>query len=398
MGSLDSMGSMGSTRCVPLREALARRVRGPLGHIRAARRVLGLALAASLGGACADKSSEQAADLGVDPSDLSGVAADAGAGGRDLPANPDGAVSAACRGEEAPGRSYKLATRSLLLPTQARGFAVDLDGDGRPDNQLKNLLAVIAAAGLDLQAQIDLAVEAGQTVSLLQLRSTDPATSGCVGVTLGLAQPSGPGAQPRYDGTDTFTVEGKLAPGSGRLTAGRFEMTPPRAQKAADETAVELRLTLSPGSVLTLPLRGAHVEGTFTKSGAVWLLRDGALHGAVSQKDVEQRLVPMIADQVTMLINRDPTSATAQVLIGLFESKTDPASVAKCMVPANCCRTSPGTCKILPAEVSVSAVGTLLAPDIEVLDDAGRWQPSAGGRAYDALSVGLGIEAITAAF
>lgn len=384
-----------------MREALTRRFcgRGPLATGgRAGRLVRGLALVAALGGACAGKGGEQAADQGTVPSDLSGAVLDLGAGGRDLGRAPDGAASAGCRGEEAPGRTYKLATRSLLLPTQARAFAVDLDGDGRPDNQLKSLLAVIAAAGLDLQGQLDLAVEAGQTVSLMQLRSVDTTTSDCVGVMLGLAQPSGPGAQPKYDGTDTFTVEGKLSPGSGRLTTGRFDMTPPRDQKAADETAVELRLTLSPGSVLTLPLRGAHIEGKLERSGTVWLLRDGALHGAVSQRDVEQRLVPTIADQVTMLINRDPASATAQVLIGLFESKTDPTSVAKCMVAANCCRTSPGTCKILPAEVSASAIGTLLAPDIEVLDDAGRWQPSAGGRAYDALSVGLGIEAVTAAF
>lgn len=380
-----------------MRDALTRGLFRGQASQRAGWRLLlggGLALLA----ACSGKAGEQAADLGAPSSDLAGVVLDLGAGGRDLAAAPDGSVSAGCRGEEAPGRSYKLATRSLLLPTQARAFATDLDGDGRPDNQLKNLLAVISAAGLDLQAQIDLAVEAGQTVSLLQLRTVDTTTSDCVGVMLGVATPSGPGAPPRYDGTDTFTVEGKLAPGSGRLSTGSFAMTPPRDQKAADETTVELRLTLSPGSILTLPLRGAHIEGTLERLGAGWRLRDGALHGAVSQKDVEGRLVPIIADQVTMLINRELTSSTAQVLIGLFESKTDPTSVAKCMVPANCCRTSPGTCKILPAEVSASAVGTLLAPDIEVLDDAGRWQPSAGGRAYDALSVGVGIDAVTATF
>ena len=68
------------------------------------------------------------------------------------------------------------------------------------------------------------------------------------------------------------------------------------------------------------------------------------------------------------------------------------------MVAANCCRTSPATCLILPAEVAASPVGSVLAPDVEVLDASNKWAPVSGGTSYDAMSFGMGFTAITAIY
>lgn len=338
-------------------------------------------------------------DGGVDPLDLAGGGpiGEMGTPPRDLAMPPD-LSSTSCRGTEAPGKLYSLATNRLQLPGSGQSYAFDIDGDGRAENQIKNIVSILSASGLQIQSAIDDAVEAGQIVSLAQIKSGDPMNSSCVGALVGMAQPRGPGAQPRYDGTDSFMIEGKLAAGTGKLSGGRLETARPKDQLAADELTLNLRLTFGPGLTIALPVRGAHLEGQLEQTGAVWRLRNGALHGAVSKQDIDGKLVPLIANQLTVLINNDPMSSTTQTLINLFESKTGAASVAKCMVAANCCRTSPNTCFILPAEVLDSPIGGILAPDIEVLDPSGKWQPSGGGKSYDALSIGLGFEAITATF
>lgn len=338
-------------------------------------------------------------DGGGEPPDLAGGGpmGDMGTPPRDLAMPPD-LSSASCRGSEAPGKVYSLATNRLQLPSSGMSYAFDIDGDGRAENQIKNIINVLSTAGLQIQTAIDDAVDAGQIVSLAQLKSGDPVNSTCVGALVGMAQPRGPGSPPRYDGTDSFVIEGKLAAGTGKLSAGRLETARPKDQLAAEELTLNLRLSFGPGLTITLPVRGAHLEGQLEMTGAVWRLRNGALHGAVSKQDIDGKLVPLIANQLTVLINGDPMSSTTQTIISLFESRTGAASVAKCMVAANCCRTSPSTCFILPAEVLDSAIGGILAPDVEVLDPAGKWQPSGGGKSYDALSIGLGFEAITATF
>lgn len=317
-----------------------------------------------------------------------------------LPLPPDLSPSYSCRGSDAPGAGFPLAVSQLTLPSSSGGksFAADLDGDGRPDNQLKSILDTLALGGFELQTSLDQAIADGALVNLIALRTAKTDTSPCVGVLLGQAEPRKTGQpRPKFDGTDMFTL-GLKPPAllAGKLAAGMLSTTAPKDQKATEEQVFELRLALS-GLDLTLPLRGAHIEGTLEADGVNWRIRNGALHGAISQQDVDGRLLPGIADGLTKLIHSDPFSSTTQTLINLFESKTGTASVTKCMVAASCCRTSPTTCTILPEEVKNSPIGGVLAPDVHVLDDKGKWAPVPRGTP-NGLSVGVGFSAISASF
>ena len=149
-------------------------------------------------------------------------------------------------------------------------------------------------------------------------------------------------------------------------------------------------------------MRGVHVEGTVSKTGGLWRVQSGVLHGVISKTDIDGTIIPAFADLLTQLIHNDTSAGipgnTAKALIGLFEPTTGAASIAKCMVAANCCRISPATCFIVPAEVADSPVGGVLSPDVEVLDGSDRWAPKSGGRNYNAMSFGICFSAVTASF
>lgn len=336
------------------------------------------------------------ADPGIKPPDLRR--------GPDLtPAPPD--LSATCRGRGAPGIFYQLATDAILLPktTGGRTYALDYDGDGKPENQLKNLANVIALAGLDLQSALDAAVASGDGIELFGVSTLDPSNSTCVGVEGNLAKPPGMGTpRPKFDGSDVFFPDmGLGAQLTGMLTAGQLSTTVPPRLSAAEEPQLLLRLALGGGSVL-LPLRGVHIEGTLTQTGGVWRIQNGVLHGVITKTTIDTVLVPLVANILTELIHKDTVMGvpgdTAKAVIGLFETKTGPASIAKCMVPVNCCRVSPETCFISPAEVTDSSIGGVLAPDVQVLDTGDHWAPVPGGRTYNAMSFGIGFTAVTATY
>ena len=149
---------------------------------------------------------------------------------------------------------------------------------------------------------------------------------------------------------------------------------------------------------LTLPLHGLHIEGTLERSGTLVRIKQGMLHGVISATDLDMRLIPAIADQITRLINSDPMSSTTMTIIGLFENMANAVTKTKCMTASKCCKTSPATCVILPQEVKMSVVGGVLTPDVEVFDGGGAWKPVPGGRSPNAMTLGVGFTAVTASF
>lgn len=329
--------------------------------------------------------------------------------GTDLPAGTDlaaggdmkgadGGASFTCRGTDAPGVTYKLVTDSLILPkTSGTGtYMYDFDGDGRLENKLKSLIQVIALAGLDLQASVDTAVASGATLQLAGVTTSDFMSSTCSGVLLVPAKPTL--SPPKFDGMDVLDKE--MTPSAtliGAITASKLSTKASKDLLAAEDSPLELSLSLS-GMTLTLPLHGLQIEGTLERSGALVRIKQGVLHGVISATDLDMRLVPAIADQLTRLINSDPMSSTTMTIISLFENMANAVTKTKCMTPSKCCKTSPATCVILPQEVKLSPVGSVLAPDVEVFDGGGAWKPVPGGRSPNALTLGVGFTAVTASF
>ena len=336
-------------------------------------------------------------DLAAPPADLSG--SDGSVSHGDL-ASPDLRPPHVytCRGLDAPGTLYKGATSAIRLPTTAKTYALDLDGDGRADNQLKSILQTLSLVGLTPQAEIDSAVAAGTIVYLAGVTTAATDNSTCAGVTLHFAKPRGVGdPSPKYDGTDVFTPDVSLdAELTGKITAGVLTTTLPTALTSTSESRIDLNLSVL-GMKVSLPLRGTHLQGTLMDVGGKLSIQNAELHGAVNQKDIDGTLVPAVATLVTQLINGDPTSTTSATLINLFENTANAVSATKCMVAKDCCHTSPSTCKILPDEIKISLVGNVLKSDIHAFGTADEWAPATTGT-KNGLSIGVGIGTVPASW
>jgi hypothetical protein len=310
----------------------------------------------------------------------------------DLKAPPD--LAPACGGPV-----YKYATNALRLPTNANAYSIDIDGDGRADNQLKNLLSAISAAGFDLQTAMDQSVADGQVVLLGALAAEDLTNIACARLDLNEAQPrAGAEPRPKYDGTDTFKVAAGKMPAQlrGEIKTAQLDTTQPPRLAADDVPRLEIGLPLFIGTFVRLPLYGVHVQGKVDQRGVT----TGQIHGVIRKEDIDKRVIPSIAEALTQIIRSDPMSATTRTLIQLFEDTADnPVSKTKCdTMPMACCAKSPTTCTILPEEVAGNAlIASLLAPDVQVFDGM-KWKPVPRGTQKDAMSVGLGFTAVKASF
>jgi hypothetical protein len=235
----------------------------------------------------------------------------------------------------------------------------------------------------------------------------------CGSITMGLANAPAMGdPAPKFDGTDTFKIgTGMTATLYGGITAGKFTSVASKDQTPATEPKVTLLLPLSMGNTLNLQLRGAHVEGTLAMEGGVLKIKNGAIHGVLSQMDIDTNIIPLVAGMLSQLIHNDSPAGTpgdtAKAIIGLFEQKSGDASKAKCAANiADCCGPAapagmmghPDTCKITVDEVKQSSIGGVLAPDVQVLDAQGNWKPVAGGKMYNGMSVGIGFTSVKASF
>mgnify|MGYP000087110753 CR=1 FL=1 len=325
------------------------------------------------------------------------AAASAGCGGDDMMSEEK------CTADKVSGSSTQYATSDLRLPQSSgsKTYAYDFNKDGKTENQLKTLIQAVTVAGLNLQDSVSKAVADGEAVILGELKASDLTSTNCAGVTLSLADPPAMGAKPPvFDGSDTFKV-GKVMGVKlyGKITDGKLSTTASADQAAEDEQRIEINLPLAMGMNLPLALRGVHIEGTVAMDKGQPVLKDGQLHGVISQKDIDGKIVPLVAKLVSGLVNKDPMGSSTKTIVNLFENQMNQVSKDKCMnTPAKCCKTNPMTCEILDAEIKLSPVGSVLSSDIEAFDSTDRWAPSKENKNKNGMSVGLGFSMIKAKF
>lgn len=298
----------------------------------------------------------------------------------------------------APGSLYQYVTNNVYLPSGVMTYGIDIDGNGKADNQFAKLTGVIGSQ-VDLQTPITAAVRSGDLLLGLAVRAAS-FNNACAAVdSIPLAKLVPP---PRFDGTDQLSPQAvPLAALYGAIgdplpdtptgnPSGQLSTVLSAKLTNQDPQSLTLQIPLWLGA-LPLTLQGVHVQARIDDRG----LLSGQLHGAISMTDVDTKILPTMATLSTLAINRDPNGSTAKTIIQLFEDQNNPVSQKKCMVAADCCATSPMTCKILPAEVAGPA---LLAPDVEVFDAAGRWAPVPNGANKNGLSVGMGFTAVRATY
>jgi hypothetical protein len=278
-----------------------------------------------------------------------------------------------------PALTLQFVLDRLLLPTHRSDHAIDLDGDGRLDNQFGNVFGALAAQNLDLQRGIDDALMDGSLVVLVTLATEQPVLNAnqradltiVRGIATGGGHQIAPGAAPL-----TLT---------GQITAGRFTSHAPLIGSVAPTWTLDL--PFGGGRAMPLSIEAPRISCAVSATR----LSGGVLAGSVSAGAVQGDVVPALAGTLTAQIAADPTSVASRQIAALFDTGgcTNPdGSVAHA-----------GDGVIDVCEVgSNSIIRNVLAPDLQVHDAVGGYAPVPGGTALDSLSLGLGFTAMVATF
>ena len=275
-------------------------------------------------------------------------------------------------------------------------YGFDLDGDDEPENKVGSTLATLKNnVNVDVPASVDKAINEGSAILLVDLKSSDLANASCASASVYLG--ANPDPTPCLDDTDTVCAQHLAGTGQfdiadssptdatvvGRIIGGVFEGGPD-AEEGASTIVIELPV-IAGAPPLRLSLLGAHIDIQQVAEGG---LMEGRLGGAVPVSDVEMSILPTLHTYVDDIITADCTIAapdccadpesTGKTLLGIFDVDKD------CTVPLEEMQDNP-------------LIGSLLDPDVDMLDADGNYAPNADG-VQDSLSLGLGFSATTAVF
>jgi hypothetical protein len=268
--------------------------------------------------------------------------------------------------------SVKSASSAITLPKNSMTYAFDLDGDGTPDNKLGAVIAGLAAVNLMPQDAANMAVTKGSLVLLFEEVSTDATMMDAknAGFKLSLAQIAT--SPPKYDGTDTFSVDTGTSTATffGNIAAGTFTSNNPATSTTPVTLTVALPLVANADPLL-IPVTAGRV--TF-KRDATGAITGGQLNGALKKEDVDAKVLPAVATLVTAQVQAPNASAAVK----MFDINMD------------------GTVTVDELKMN-SLITNFLAPDIQLFDN-GVYKPNPAKTMKDSLSLGLGFDAVKAAF
>jgi hypothetical protein len=286
-----------------------------------------------------------------------------------------------------PSAERQFVSVHIALPASRTDFAIDLNGDGKLDNALGNVIGALQAQALDPQSVLDQANRNGQGLFLLGEFTTDGTTSDTTCVVTrylnALAQPN-----PDFSGAGQFTADPKLPSDvfGGTLVGGVFSW-PTVPSVAVPSLPITLQLPLLGPGLVPLPLVGASLRYSHTKSG----LTGGVLTGAVRQSDMQSTVIPALAAQLDQLVSATPCDLTCQQNEAIFD--------------VGGCTNADGTMaqardhRIDVCEVADnSIIKNVLAPDVQLFDASGAYRPNPQNTNKDSFSVGVGFTAVFAKF
>jgi hypothetical protein len=288
------------------------------------------------------------------------------------------AASAACASEDpgpepvTSGAYHHYVTSAIRVPTTAElqvlyGLDIDGDPDARPDNQLATVFVALSSnSDTDLQARANDALAAGSLIALHSVRADGLDGDRSVSWRVYRGTADGP---PAFDGSDTFDIAAGDAsePVLGPIVGGAFGAHRGGAGRLALEIAVS-----DTDPPIALDLIGARVQAEIDDAGC-----SGKLGGAVTRTDVETVLIPTVVSMMNAAIARDPgcpdactAGSTAALVVEVFDADMDGMVTAQELL-AN------------------SFIQSMLAPDVDLLDDDG---------VAESISIGVGFDCVAATF
>jgi hypothetical protein len=304
----------------------------------------------------------------------------------------------------AKGMDYKFVASSLLVPQVKTDYAIDLNGDGKVDNQLGNIIGALASQNLDTQSGLDQAVGSGDAIILASIQSEDATLKGssdAVGVKiyLGKAQP-----MPDYTGMGTFVIDPMQAAAQfyGKLAAGKFSSNNPVTTKAPVSITINLPL-IAGAAPVPLRLNGAHIQFQSSNCKAnpttgKTPMMCGELHGSVRSMDIQTQIIPAVASLLSQRIMADPNSDSSKQIKNIFD--VGDGMGGTCTNATDGTKGTPMDGKISVCEVAMNAIiGNILVPDIQVFsDDGSTYAPNSKNTKKDSLSMGIGFEIVGAKY
>ncbi len=317
------------------------------------------------------------------------------------------------------GTSTKYVMSTLKMPTtpneaQAYGLVLDGNDQNRPNNALGQILSTLAnSADMDLQEAVDTQVMEGDIIILMNMMATSLTTATGVGNWTFLG--SNPTPAPclsvddeicgqHLDGNGTFDIDAQSPQDGlivGQLVAGKYKGGP-------GKVTIEISLVEGDDSAIRIDLIGARME---VESVTDTAMTNGILGGAVTEKDLDEQIMPTLHDMLVDTVDGDCTGvpvgcpgadcapcgceegATGRMLLDLFdEYGATPDDDADCVIT-------------LEELLNNSLISSLLAPDVDLLDCPSAtsdpsectFNPRQDG-VKDSLSLGIGFDMVNGTF
>jgi hypothetical protein len=272
--------------------------------------------------------------------------------------------------------STKYATSSITLPKNSTTLAFDLDGDGTADNKLGAIISGLAAVNLMPQDSANSAVMDGSLVLLMEEVSTDATQQSASNAGTKLSVANGPAmgaAPPKYDGTDSFTINTMTSTAQffGNIEAGTYTSNNPATSKTPVVLTIELPLVAGENA-LSIPVTAGRITYKADASGHV---TGGQINGALKKTDVDMTVLPAVA----ALITKQVQAPNASSAIKMFDINMD------------------GTVTV-DELMQNTLISNFLAPDVQLFDAAGNYAPNPAKTMKDSLSLGIGFTAVKASF
>ena len=297
--------------------------------------------------------------------------------------------------EDPAGTDHTYVISELKVPTsanEATQLGLDIDGNGQPDNALGGLLAALAGqADLDLNGTVNDQVVSGGIVLLANLKATALTEATGVGlhVYLGDADSASPAPCPSPDSMPEDCGQHLLGDGMfdvsmdygakvvGNVVAGSFSGGPGN---------ITIELALADTASVPINLIGARATAGVTESG----LMAGKIGGALRDEDVQNELIPAVADLIASLLETSmcdgtpeggccPEDSTGAQILTFFDDNED--------------------CGVTAEELTANSLisSTIGNPDLDLFDEGGEFNPRQDG-VKDSLSLGIGFTAVAGDF
>lgn len=291
------------------------------------------------------------------------------------------------------GPHYHYIVNQAFIPTtnnQAREFGLDLDDNGQVDNQLGNVLSVLAGTGgFDLQGTVDQAVAEGDIILLADVQTSDFTNTAAAGIQVFLGdnptpaacmdgemydEATGTGCGHHLDGSGMFSIAANSPDNAalgGKIVNGKFKGGPGN---------LSLQIALGGSEAIQLNLIGARAEASGITDAMIGSGTTGGIifGGAVTKEDIDNDVIPAIHMQLEPIIAEDCTSPTEPPGCGCAAESTGKTILSFFDTDKNCSVT-------LEEIKNHSLIVSLLAPDVEI-----------DGK--PALSIGLKATAVKATY